>query len=436
MEENELNENEQELDEEKQKATTIKKTFWDINFSWLLVILLALIAILIGNTNVSKVIKDINNSVLYILLEVLLSLLFGVIFYGLGKIVFGLLSGYNLGYVELFGAKFYKKNGKLAVKKPSSFWALADFKLVMNPKNEKSNPKLMLFGGTIAVVVFQAIMVLIGFIIKNNGSFGNLFHISTLFGSVYIMLIVLYQLIPLRTDNLNDGFLLIKCKSAEDKVAYNLSLKNKTNDVVVGEIVTGNFTEYQSYAKANYIRFEYLNALYNNELERAVELMDKAMYISPLMTFDNLVKVKGEKIFLLVLAGENEEADKTFRSYTHDERVDLEKPKELGDCRIALVVSGIIETEFEACKKIIKLFNKIIAETENNKRVEKEKVLFEKALEDIKKVHPDWNLDDLDAEPEYEEEEYEEPEVKSSPKVKENKTDEDDDEDDDEYEEE
>ena len=250
------------------------------------------------------------------------------------------------------------------------------------------------------------------------------------------MLIVLYQLIPLRTDNLNDGFLLIKCKSAEDKVAYNLSLKNKTNDVVVGEIVTGNFTEYQSYAKANYIRFEYLNALYNNELERAVELMDKAMYISPLMTFDNLVKVKGEKIFLLVLAGENEEADKTFRSYTHDERVDLEKPKELGDCRIALVVSGIIETEFEACKKIIKLFNKIIAETENNKRVEKEKVLFEKALENIKKVHPDWNLDDLDAEPEYEEEEYEEPEVKSSPKVKENKTDEDDDEDDDEYEEE
>lgn len=109
MEENELNENEQELDEEKQKANTIKKTFWDINFSWLLVILLALIAILIGNTNVSKVIKDINNSVLYILLEVLLSLLFGVIFYGLGKIVFGLLSGYNLGYVELFGAKFYKK---------------------------------------------------------------------------------------------------------------------------------------------------------------------------------------------------------------------------------------------------------------------------------------------------------------------------------------
>ena len=76
MEENELNENEQELDEEKQKANTIKKTFWDINFSWLLVILLALIAILIGNTNVSKVIKDINNSVLYILLEVLLSLLF------------------------------------------------------------------------------------------------------------------------------------------------------------------------------------------------------------------------------------------------------------------------------------------------------------------------------------------------------------------------
>ena len=82
------------------------------------------------------------------------------------------------------------------------------------------------------------------------------------------------------------------------------------------------------------------------------------------------------------------------------------------------------------------IFNKIIAETESNKRVEKEKVLFEKALEDIKKVHPDWNLDDLDAEPEYEEEEYEEPEVKSSPKVKENKTDEDDDEDDDEYEEE
>lgn len=33
MEENELNENEQELDEEKQKANTIKKTFWDINFS-------------------------------------------------------------------------------------------------------------------------------------------------------------------------------------------------------------------------------------------------------------------------------------------------------------------------------------------------------------------------------------------------------------------
>ena len=363
----------------------IKKSALDYNLSWILIIVVAIAAVLIGNTNVSNVGGYVKNSVLYILLEVILSFVAGAIFYSLGKISFGL-------YVEIFGMKLGFPEGKFKFTAPKNIWALADFRLVLSPKKENPNPTLMLLGGSIGIIVFQTIMVVLGFVVKNQ-----VFHLSTLFSCGYIGLVVLYQLIPVRTDYFNDGFTLVKTRKEDDRSAYNLYLTNLEKDFLMKPIVAKHFDNSNSYIKANCLYYQYLSELYQDNLEEAVKVLDEAFYLTPLMTFENMTKVKGEKIFILSLADENEKADKLFRGYTHDERTEIEKTKNLMSCRIALITSGVIETEFDSCKSIIAKFNSMIKEYETNERVEKEQYLFNLALEKVKTMHPEWNLDDSES---------------------------------------
>lgn len=390
----------EEAEAKSSKPDTVKKTFWDYNLSWVLIIALAVAAILIAQANVREVITYINNSVLYILLQVLLSLIIGTVFYSLGRIIGGYLCGYRLLYIQVFGLKFAFPNKKFKFSAPKGLWGLADFRLVMTPKEsvKNPNPSWMFFGGLIVSVLLQGLMVGIGFALKGQGKMGDLFHLSTLFALGYVGMVILYQWIPVRIDCFNDGFLFIKTRKAEDRLAYNLYLTNLDRDEAHLPLIIEKFDNYASYTKANYLYYVYLSELYEDHLEQAVSALNTATYLTPYLTFENSVKIKGEKLFVLLIADEVEKADKTFRSYSHDERSEIEKNRRLSDFRTALLTAGMIETEYNRTKQIAAEFEKLIGTIAKNPRVEKEVYLFDLALAKIKMLHPEWDFENLTVE--------------------------------------
>lgn len=394
-----MNENEQDTDLEEEEevpaeeqapaASVVKKTFWDYNLSWVLIIALAAAAIWIGQVNSSKVDVGRGNPVVYLLLQVVLSIAAGTLFYCLGKIAFGYLSGYRLAYVQAFGVRL-SLGRKRRISMPRGIWGLADFRLAMAPRKENPNPALMFLGGPVMVAILQGIMVGIGFAVKDKAP---LFHMSTLFAIGYVALVILYQWIPVRIDLFNDGFLMIKTRKPDDRKAYNTYLANIEAEDQNLPVIVADFSDYGTYMKANCLYYNYLSELYRDHLEAALDYLNKALYYSPYLSFENVIKVKGERLFVLLLADLPEQADKTFRAYTHDERVELEKHTTLSSYRIALLTAGIIETEYERVNRIVADFEECKKKIGASERLDKESALFELCLAKIKLIHPEWDQD-------------------------------------------
>lgn len=383
----------EETEEVEEKLQTVKKTFWDYNLSWVLLIALAVACILIGQSNIRTLVSEgvkIGNNVVYILLEVLLSLAIGTIFYSLGKIVGGAFCGYRLLFIKIFGFKLSFLDGKPKFSKPSNVGAVLDFRLVMTPKTKTAKPTLMLLGGPIATIVLQGALVGISAVLKNDA-----FFLSTLFGCGYVACVIIYQWFPIRTDNFNDGFTFLKARSDKDRLAYNLFYINKAKDEAHLPLEIEVLSSYDTYMAVNYEYYVYLNYLYQDKLEQAVTHLNNCVYHLPYMSYETSIKIKAERIFLLIIADNLEEADKTFRYYSHDDRVVIEKAYELVSFRTALLVAGTIETEFNRAKDIVHRFNVLTQTIVKNPRVEKELYLFDLAVTKVKDTHKDWDFETI-----------------------------------------
>lgn len=381
----------EETEEVEEKLQTVKKTFWDYNLSWVLLIALAVACILIGQSNIRTLASEgvaIGNNVVYILLEVLFSLAIGTVFYSIGKIVGGALCGYRLLFIKVFGFKFGFPEGKFKFTKPASIGAILDFRLIMTPKNKSAKPTLMLLGGPIATIILQGALVGISLVTKSD-----VFFLSTLFACGYVACVIIYQWFPIRTDNFNDGFTFLKARSDKNRLAYNLFFINKAKDEAHLPLEIEEFDSYKTFMAANYEYYVYLNYLYQDKLEQAVTHLNNCVYYLPYMSYETSIKIKAERIFLLIIADNLEEADKTFRYYSHDDRVVIEKAYELVSFRTALLVAGTIETEFNRAKDIVHRFHILTQTLTRNPRVEKELYLFDLAVTKVKDTHKDWDFD-------------------------------------------
>lgn len=374
---------------------TPKRTFLDFNFSWIMLIIDMAVIVGVGTLNIQAIgntsFGASVNSTLYILLTVVISALIGLISYVGGKVIGGLIGGYRLLEIDLLGFSIYFPGNKMKTIVNFKVSNIFDLHLIMIPKAEKKpNHFFYLLGGMIGYLLVTAIFFVLAFTLFKKTEW---LYLTVLFGMVYAFLIPFYQLFPCRLDYPNDCFLLIKTRKAEDCLAYNLELTNMGHSVAHEDFETATFDNYETYFKSHMLYFLYLEKLYADDIDAAVELLTEIQRFRIYYPSELRIKVLIEKLYLLLLSDSFEDADRVYSDLTHDDQKALSNNTYLTQFRSSLLIEAFIKNSMDDAQKVIDQFIKTINSNEiKSNRLKKEIEMFEIAVKKVQSIKTEWTI--------------------------------------------
>ena len=134
---------------------------------------------------------------------------------------------------------------------------------------------------------------------------------------------------------------------------------NEANSVNNVDFVIPNFSDYNSYYKAQTLYYKYCDNLYHENVEEAIDDLNTIQYYSKYLPVDMLYTISGEKIYIYLLLGENQKANKVFLSIKKDNKKDLLDTTDLTDYRVAVLTAGILANSEADVLDIIDKFNSL-----------------------------------------------------------------------------
>ena len=374
-----------------------KKKFLDINLSWGMLVVVALLTIGIGYANQMSLSTLSMNKFLYTFLFVVLSFLSGLLAYNFGKILFGFFAGYKIGNIDILGFKLIFGNKDLNKKFKCIYNVKTTLEIHMNmvPARDSAKPKTMLLGGLISSIFFASIFLTIGFTLTGNAK--N----TLIFGTCMALIILFYEMCPVKLDCPNDMYYLINIKDQEGIDAYNTYLKNYYLSLVLEKEAETKYEKYDSRIKP----LTLLGLLHSQVLEHdfasaltTIELINSnKIYLQDAP----LCEAMAENLFIFILQGRSSEADKLVVKYTHTLKNSSNYSKSLGTLRADIAISGLIDNSKEETKHCVEVFVKRIKVEPNYKDLEvvkKNIALANEAIMKINKVHPEWKISSLNSE--------------------------------------
>ncbi len=371
---------------------TNKKSFWDLDLSWIILVVLGLtiFGIAYGFQQTKAAL-----STGYVILFVIISFILGVIIYGLGKIIFGLIGGYNLGLIECLGFNLIRTSSN-KYKFGFDVNRVLEAHIIMSPKSATSSkrPLLVNLGGLIMFVIIGAILYGISYV---PDLFSQKQALLIQFGIYFALVVPVYELLPLSYSTKNDTFIMLNTRNEEDAQAYNNFIYNKLQDRINGEVSTVNFDDYSSSREKPLTLLPLvIENIYKNDNKKALSLIDLAFeYQNSLLSY-TYCELGYQKIYLLLMEGRSKEANDY--SPILDKKVKNAEDYHLtiSSSRADILISALIENSLESTKDSIDIFTKIASKFEKTSRVEKEVQLVNSFIPKINAAHPDWKLKLLD----------------------------------------
>lgn len=374
-----------------------KRTFLDFNFSWIMLLIDMAVIIGVGTLNI-KSIGDTAfgasvNSTVYILLTVVVSALVGLLSYVGGKIIGGLLGGFRILEIDILGFSCYFPG--TSERKNYCTFKLANFldmHLIMVPRDDKKpNHFFYLLGGMFGYLLVAAIFLVLAFTVFRNIEW---LYITVLYGMVYAFLIPFYQLFPCRLDYPNDCFLLIKTRRREDREAYYTELRNATHALRHDDFESLTFDSYDTYFKSHMLYYVYLDKLYKDDIDGAVETITDLQRYRIYYPTELHIKSLIEKLYLLLLSDSFEDADRVYSDLNREEQKALSNNVYLTQFRASVLIEAFIKNSQEDTQKTIREFEKYLeGNSVRSDRLVKEVAMFQMAVEKIKAVKPEWGLE-------------------------------------------
>ena len=296
----------------------------------------------------------------YVLICMAISVVVFALVYEIGHIIGAKIGGYKLTYFNMFGLCWYKKENKWAFK-------FEGFEGLFSETR----------GGILSFLV-SVVVCLILYMIKAipaQVKYGFLIYFGV--GLVF----VLYNIIPMRTDILNDGYRLKLLGKKENADAYNEFMRIE-EDIRVGK-TPENIPVYKEITPMTVLinRYAYYECLNKKDYKKAEEIVDTVLAdINAIETITGY-RYRFQKLYFIILNSSIEEASKYYWDVLEsDDRKMLAKDKDISTKRVYLLVSGLIneslsesEIAIEGMKKRINHMSDAI-----EKKVELE--LYEEAI--------------------------------------------------------
>ena len=333
--------------------------------------------------------------VLYIIGSVLVGAILNAVLFEMAHVIGAKIGKYQIVSVNILGLCFYKDGGKRKVRFTSFDGLTGETKIV--PKEgmvEKANPYPYLFFGSLFYVVeIVAVMVVFSIFRKAEDLALRDMAYSLLTIGAIGLVILIYNILPLRIDSMTDGYRLTMVSNPKNKLAFNELLR------VEYEISQGNDdVEIRIFDEiTNFTADLNLNKVYalldKKEYAEAEALLDKIIAAKQDVSEKVYIRARAQKIYINLITKNLDEAKEYYeKEVPVAERREISNDVSMASIRAYLLMSGLLDKSRSEC--IIALNNVYHAFKHTAKnRQHTELVLFNEALDKVIAAHPDWELD-------------------------------------------
>ena len=333
--------------------------------------------------------------VLYIIVAVVVGALFNSILFELAHIIGAKIGKYTILSVNILGFCFYKDGEKTKFKFSSFDGLTGETKIV--PKEgmvEKANPYPFLFFGSLFFVI-EAIAVMVVFSIYRHSEVAFLRDVAyaVLTVGAIGLVILLYNILPMRIDSMTDGYRLTMVSNPKNKAAFNELLR------VEYEIAQGNDNvEIKVFDEiTNFTADLNLNRVYalldKKEYKPAEEILDKIIAAKQEVSEKVYIRARAQKIYINLYTRNLEEAKEYYeKEVPVAERREISNDVSMASIRAYLLMSGLLDKSRSECIIALNNVYRAFKHTPKN-RQHTEVELFNEALEKVVAAHPDWELE-------------------------------------------
>ena len=333
--------------------------------------------------------------VLYIIVAVVVGALFNAILFELAHIIGAKIGKYTILSVNILGFCFYKDGEKTKFKFSSFDGLTGETKIV--PKEgmvEKANPYPYLFFGSLFFVV-EAIAVMVVFSVYRHSDTAILRDVAYAILTVGAigLVILLYNILPMRIDSMTDGYRLTMVSNPKNKAAFNELLR------VEYEIAQGNDNvEIKVFDEiTNFTADLNLNRVYalldKKEYKPAEEILDKIIAAKQEVSEKVYIRARAQKIYINLYTRNLEEAKEYYeKEVPVAERREISNDVSMASIRAYLLMSGLLDKSRSECIIALNNVYRAFKHTPKN-RQHTEVELFNEALEKVVAAHPDWELE-------------------------------------------
>ena len=333
--------------------------------------------------------------VLYIIVSVVTGALLNALLFELAHVLGAKIGKYKVLSVNVLGFCFYKDGEKTKFKFSSFDGLTGETKIV--PKEgmvETANPYPYLFFGSVFFIV-EAVVVMVVFSIFRHNE--DLFLRDVAYGVLTVgaigLVVLLYNILPMRIDSMTDGYRLTMVSNPKNKAAFNellrveyeISQGNNDVEVKVFDEIT-NFT-----ADLNLNRVYAL--LDKKEYGPAEELLDKIIEAKEEVSEKVYIRARAQKIYINLYTKNLEEAKEYYeKEVPVAERREISNDVSMASIRAYLLMSGLLDKSRSECIIALNNVYRAFKHTPKN-RQHTEIELFNEALEKVVAAHPDWELE-------------------------------------------
>lgn len=336
---------------------------------------------LIGQTVVVVVLGSIEaaiNKLAYILISTVVSIVLFTIVYELGHIIGAKIGKYKCVYFNLFGLCFYRDNEKWHFKLDSFDGLFSETRFAPINNETKSNPAHFLRGGIVSFLV----SVVVGFIIYMIQPIPDTVRNATLIYFAIGLVLLLYNVIPMKTDILNDGYRLKLLGSKVNAEAYNDFMRIESN--ARKGIATEEFKVYENITPMTVLinRYAFYKKLSDGDFVEAEKIVDIILKDSKALDNNTVYRYRIQKLFFVIMAKSKEEASEYYwKEMSSYDRKFLSRDNYIPSKRVYLLVSSIINESFSESKIAIEGMKKRINKMADKVQQSVELELYTKCIE-------------------------------------------------------
>ena len=352
-------------------------------------IVIAMIAVFIGQTIFESAPALFKNRIWgYALGCIAGGYIINVMIYELGKIIFGKFAKFHLVASDMIFLSFKRNNkGKVKGKFNLSFAGHT----IMAPSSSDAKNKLYLLGGGILTFIFNIALIVAGILLAEHLEIEEIKYCSFMVAAVGLFIMIL-NLSPFLSDEINDGFTLRLIANEESKKAFHHNLLQE--EVLLtgkGELSPLLLDEYHNHIKAKTLIYNYYYYIDNGLTKEARDIVNLILEYKDYLLEEDHIKAYANKLFFDLLTCENEEKiSEEYYAYEKEIRKGASNHTNFETIKSALLVAVLIDSSYDFYEYLTTKIDKKKDLYKYELRKDKEDQLIEKALTRIQEKKPDW----------------------------------------------